>query len=183
VKAAIIVIDMVNDFVTGSLKCERAPRIIPNIKRLLDLARRGGAPVIYASDAHLPGVDRELQLWPSHAVAGTRGAEVVEELRPRGGDHVLTKRRYSAFYGTGLDALLRDLGVGTLVLTGLVTNVCVQHTAADAFFRGYRLIVPEDCVEAPTEEAQRSSLDYMRSTYGCEVTTSRKLMERGLVEG
>jgi nicotinamidase-related amidase len=177
-KTAVVVIDMINDFVTGALKCERASRIIPNIQRLLDFARKKRIPVIYVNDAHLPGVDKELDVWPSHAVAGTKGAEIIEELKPVKGDFVLQKRRYSAFFETGLDQLLRDLKVDTLVLVGLVTNICVQHTAADAFFRGYGIIVPEDGVEAPTEEDQKSSLKYLKTMYACEITSVNELVKR-----
>lgn len=176
-RMSVIVVDMINDFVTGTLKCERASRIIPNIQRLLDLARKKRIPVIYVSDAHLPGVDDELELWPPHAVVGTKGAEIIEELKPVKGDYTLQKRRYSAFYETGLDPLLRELKVDTLVLVGLVTNVCIQHTAADAFFRGYRIIVPEDCVEAPTEGDQKTALKYLKTNYGTEITKVQELMK------
>ena len=175
-KMSIIVVDMLNDFVTGALKCERASRIIPNIKSLLDFARKKEIPVIYVSDAHLSGVDEELELWPPHAIVGTKGAEIVKELKPVKGDYTLQKRRYSAFYETGLDPLLRELKVDTVVLVGLVTNVCIQHTAADAFFRGYRIIVPEDCVEAPTGEAQETAIKYLKMNYGSEITNVHELM-------
>lgn len=179
-KTAVIVVDMINDFVTGALKCERAQRIIPNIQRLLDFARKKGMPVIYTNDTHLPGIDREFELWPAHALVGTKGAEVIDELKPEQEDYVLQKRRYSAFFGTHLDLLLRELRVDTLVLVGLVTNVCIQNTAADAFFRGYRVIVPEDCVEAPTEEAQKSAIEYMKTIYGCKITSVDELVREEL---
>ena len=177
-KPAILVIDMLNDFVHGVLKVERAPRITPNIKRLLEHARRKGIPVIYTNDSHLPKVDREFKVWPEHAVAGSWGAEVIEELRPAEGDYIVRKRRYSAFYSTDLDLLLRELEVDTLILTGLVTDVCVQHTAADAFFRGYHIIVPRDCVDSLTEERHLSALEYMKNIYGCEVVSTDELLGR-----
>ncbi len=107
---------------------------------------------------------------------GTKGAEVIEELKPAGGDYVLQKRRYSAFFGTHLDLLLRELKVDTLVLVGLVTNVCIQNTAADAFFRAYGVIVPEDCVGALSEEAQKSGIEYMKTIYGSEITNVEDLI-------
>jgi len=175
-KPAILIIDVIYDFVSGVLGSERAAVIVPNIRRLLDHARGVGAPVIYVTDAHLPSVDREFDIWPRHAEEGSEGAQIVEEINPEEGDFHLPKRRYSCFYATGLDMLLRELSVDTLVLTGLVTNICIQHTAADAFFRGYKILVPRDCVEAPSEEAQKASLSYMVEMYGAEVTTSEALM-------
>lgn len=174
---SVIVVDMLNDFVTGVLKCERASRIIPNIQRLLNFARKKKIPVIYVSDAHQPGVDEELELWPPHAIVGTKGAETIEEIKPVEGDYTLQKRKYSAFYETGLDSLLKKLNVDTVVLVGLVTNVCIQHTAADAFFRGYRIIVPEDCVEAITEETQKTAIKYLKVNYGSEITNVQELMK------
>ena len=175
---ALLVIDMLNDFVEpgGALRVERAERIVPKLKALLDWARGKGIPVIYACDAHRKGVDAELALWGDHAIEGTWGAQVIEALRPREGDFVVKKRRYSAFFGTDLDLLLRELGVDTLILTGLVTNVCVQHTAADAFFRGYRLVVVSDCCEALTEEDHKRALEYMKAVYGAEIRTAEELM-------
>jgi nicotinamidase-related amidase len=178
VKPVVLVIDMINDFVTGVFKNERAERIIPNVKNLLNFFRRNKIPVVYINDAHLPDVDTEFRVWPRHAVVGTWGAQVVDELRPEKGDYVLRKRRYSAFQGTGLEHLLRELKVDTLILTGVVTDICVQHTAADAFFRGYKIIVPEDCVEAVDEETQKAALNYLKRIYGCEITRTEELMKR-----
>ncbi len=183
-KMSVIVVDMVNDFVTGIMKCDRSSKIIPNIQRLLDFARKKGIPVVFVSDAHLPGIDEELELWPSHAVIGTKGAEIIDELRPVEGDYTLQKRRYSAFYETGLDLLLRELKVDTVVLVGLVTNVCIQHTAADAFFRGYRIIVPEDCVESLTEEVQKTAIEYLKANYKSQITDIHELIssiEKGTI--
>ncbi len=177
-KTSVVVIDMVNDFVAGVFKNERAEKIIPNVKQLLNFARGNKIPVVYVNDAHLPNVDVEFDVWPQHAVAGTWGAQVVDELKPEKGDFVLKKRRYSAFQGTGLDQLLRDLKVDTLILTGVVTDICIQHTAADAFFRGYKIIVPEDCVEAINEQNQKAALDYLKRVYGSEITGVDKIMKR-----
>ena len=123
-------------------------------------------------------MDVEFDVWPQHAVAGTWGAQVVDEIKPEKGDFVLQKRKYSAFQGTGLDQLLRELKVDTLILTGVVTDICIQHTAADAFFRGYKIIVPEDCVEAINEQTQKAALDYLKRIYGSEITRADEIMKR-----
>jgi len=178
VKLAVVVIDMINDFVTGVFKNERAEKIIPNVEQLLNFAREKKISVVYVNDAHLPNVDTEFDVWPQHAVAGTWGAQVVDELKPEKGDFVFQKRRYSAFQGTGLDQLLRELKVDTLILMGVVTDICIQHTAADAFFRGYKIIVPEDCVEAINEQTQKASLDFLKRVYGCKITRVDEMMKR-----
>jgi len=177
-KTALIVIDMINDFVTGVFKSDRAAKIVPNVKTLLDFARKKKIPIVYATDAHLPNVDPEFDVWGSHAVAGTWGAEIVDELKPHRGDFRVLKRKYSAFQGTDLDQLLRELKVGTVVLTGVVTDICIQHTAADAFFRGYKIIVPKDCVEAVDQPTQEAAIIFLRKAYGPEITTSEELMKK-----
>jgi len=177
-KTAVIVIDMINDFVTGVFKSDRAAKIIPNIKALLDFARKHKVPVVYATDAHLPNVDPEFDVWGSHAVAGTWGAQIIDELKPHKGDFHVLKRKYSAFQGTDLDQLLRKSKVDTVVLTGVVTDICIQHTAADAFFRGYKIIVPKDCVEAVDAPTQEAAIKFLRKAYGPEITTSKELMKK-----
>lgn len=167
-KEAIVVIDMVNDFVTGALECERAQRIIPPLQTLLDEARSANVPVIYVSDAHLDA-DYEIELWGEHAMKGTEGAAIIDELAPEDGDYVLEKRTYSAFYDTGLDQLLRSLGVETLYITGLHTNMCCRHTAADALFRGYEIVAVSDGCDAFSEEEHQGGLEYLQNVYGADV--------------
>jgi len=177
-KTAVIVIDMINDFVTGVFKSDRAIKIIPNIKALLEYARSQKAPVVYATDAHLPGVDPEFDVWGPHAVAGSWGADIVNELRPSKEDFRVLKRKYSAFQGTDLDQLLRELKVDTVILTGVVTDICIQHTAADAFSKGYKIIIPQDCVETLDAKTQAEALRYIRKAYRPEITTSKQLMKK-----
>jgi len=174
---AVIVIDMLNDFVTGDIKCVRADRIIPKIKRLIRGARRKDVPVIYSNDAHLPN-DFEMGRWGRHAIKGTKGAEVIPELKPTEKDYVVEKRVYSGFFETGLDSLLRSLHAETVILTGLHTHLCVRHTAADAFFRGYKIIIPNDAVESFTEKDHKEGLEYLKYAYNAEVTETDKIIER-----
>ena len=177
-RTAVIVFDLINDFVTGVLKSDRTPKIIPNIKALLDHAREQRAPIVYATDAHLPEIDPEFDIWGKHAEAGSWGAEIIDELKPKKGDFRIFKRKYSAFHGTDLDQMLRDLKVDTVILTGVMTDICIQHTAADAFFRGYKIIVPEDCVEAIDAATHEEAIRFMRKAYGPEITTSKELLKK-----
>ena len=180
VNEAVIVLDMLNDFVTGDLKCERCVHIIPNVKKLISSAREHSVPVIYVNDAHLPIDDEVVERWGKHAIKGTRGAEVIPELKPQKTDYVLEKRTYSGFYETGLDMLLRSVcrgeGVKTVILTGLHTNICVRHTAADAFFRGYKITVAKNAVEAFTEQAHQQGLDYLKDIYNAKILTVEEIV-------
>ena len=180
---AVLVIDMIKEFVTGRLGNPRAQKIVPKVARLLEAARRDGALVVYLTDSHLPGIDAEFEIWGVHAEAGSEGTEIIPELRPGEGDHRIHKRHYSCFYATGLDALLGELGVTRIVVTGVLTNVCIQHTAADAFFRRYGIVVPSDCVDALTEEEHVRGLAFMERMYGVELTTTDELIAGGLTGG
>jgi len=141
-RKAVIILDMLNDFVTGDLKCEKAAHRIPNIRKLAAAARNHEVPAIYSNDAHLPVDEEVVARWGKHAIKGTKGAEVIHELEPTKKDYIVEKRTYSGFHETGLNMLLRGLyrdeGVKTVILTGLHTNICVRHTAADAFSEGTR---------------------------------------------
>ncbi|MDI6874631.1 cysteine hydrolase family protein [Candidatus Solincola sp.] len=150
---ALLVIDMLNDFIheKGALVVPGASRIVSRISDLVRDARQQGIPVIYVADRHRPD-DREFQHWPPHAIAGTWGGEVVEELAPGEKDYLIPKRRYSAFFGTDLDTYLREMGVGKLYLTGVLTNICVYATALDAAMRNYRVAVFRDGVASLSEE-------------------------------
>ncbi|MDR1412634.1 MAG: cysteine hydrolase [Actinomycetes bacterium] len=170
-KTAVLVIDVLDDAVRGKLAGVRAQGIIAPIKRLLDAARAAEAPVVYCNDAHLVGIDHELELWGPHCLAGSASAAVYGEVAPASGDYVVEKRRYSAFFQTGLALLLKELEVERLVLVGLFTNICVEHTAADAYFWNYQLVVPADAVQAITDADQDSALERMQALYAADITT------------
>jgi len=175
---ALVVIDMLNDFVTGKIANPRAEAIIPNIQDLVEKARsdRNGWLIVYANDAHLPE-DFELKVWGEHAMAGTPGADIIPELSSTKEDFILPKRTYSSFHETGLDPLLRQFGVDTLVLTGQHTNICLRHTTADAFFRGYQVVVPKDAVEAVTEDDHQAGLAYLETIYKADLPYTKEVLE------
>ena len=174
---ALIIIDLLNDFVTGNLACDRAQRIIPNIKNLAEAYRQTGYPVIYSNDAHVVEIDAEFAVWGPHAVEGTEGAQVIPELTPEKGDIIVPKRRYSGFTGTDLHLRLQELKVDTVVITGLHTNMCLRHTSYDAYVHGYSIIIPEDCADAFDQQQHDDGLDYIKKLYNAEISDSNSLIE------
>jgi nicotinamidase-related amidase len=170
---AILVNDMLNDFIYGKLKCDRAAQQIPKIKLLLEKARQKDIPIFYCNDEHLPNDTYELRLWGPHAMKDTDGAKVIDELRPSANDYIVPKRRYSSFDGTSLDSLLggtyNGKGVDTIIMTGVHTHICVKHTVYDAFVREYNVIVAEDGVEAFTGDDHVAGLKYMKQNYGARI--------------
>ena len=181
-KMALIILDMLNDFVTGDLKTERATKIIQNLTRLVKAARENGVPVIYSNDAHYENDFEVVRRWGSHALKGSQGAEVIPELEPRENDFIVEKRTYSGFYETGLDSILRGLydgeGVDTIVLGGLHTHICVRHTSADAFFRGYEIIIASDGVEAFSQSDHEAGLVYLKEVYNAEILKTEDIVEQ-----
>lgn len=175
-KTAILVVDMLNDFVTGALKCDRGLAIVPNVARLLKGAREKGIAVVFCNDAHLKGIDHELKLWGDHAIAGTKGAEVIPELGLCDTDYVVPKRRYSGFFRTDLELLLNELGIDTVVMTGLHTHMCVRHTSADAYCLGYNVVVASDATDSFTEQDYNYGIEYLKTVYGAQVCTVDELL-------
>jgi nicotinamidase-related amidase len=173
---------MLNDFVTGKLEIKRAKNVIPALQRLTVAAHKNNVPVIYSNDAHFPQDIEVTRKWGQHAIKGTHGAEVIPELAPDSAkDYIVEKRTYSGFYETGLDLLLRSLykneGVKTLILAGLHTHICIRHTTADAFFRGYYIIVASDGVEAFTAQDHEQGLKYLETVYGAKILPVNKIIE------
>lgn len=175
-RPAILVVDMLNDFVTGALACDRGKAIVPATAELLAAARKAGVPVIFCNDAHLPKIDRELEIWGDHAIAGTPGAKVIPELKLCKKDYVVPKRRYSGFFQTDLDALLRELGVKTVIMTGLHAHMCVRHTSADAFQLGYNVVVAKQATDSFTKEDYEGGLAYLKTCYGADAYSNEELI-------
>jgi nicotinamidase-related amidase len=175
---ALIIVDMLVDFVDGKLANPRAQGIIEPLRRLLDHAREHGWVVVFSNDAHHPG-DPELEVWGEHAMAGDPGAEVIAALEPRPGSRELVspKRSYGAFDNTGLDDQLRALKVDEVVLTGQHTHICVRHSSYGALIRGYGITVPRDAVCTFEGVDEEEALDYLTMAYGARITTVDELTE------
>jgi nicotinamidase-related amidase len=187
--AAVLVIDMANDFIYpggtiadagGPEYQHRAQAIIPNLTKLLAAARSAGVTVIYATDAHTP-TDKELRKWPPHSMAGSHEAEIVAELAPQRGDVVWGKQHYSPFMNPGFEQMLHERGITKLYITGLHTDCCARHTSGDAFQRGFDLVWVTDALQAFTDEAHKAGLGYFEAWYATDPKSQLKTVDE-LVE-
>jgi ureidoacrylate peracid hydrolase len=152
-RSALIVVDMQNDFLVegAPLEVEAGRTIIPELKRTIDFCREFGIPVIYTSHVHRrDGSDLGLFKF-NEAIAsgdalseGEPGAEIYPDIGPRPDELVIKKHRFSAFYGTDLELVLRGLGVDTVVISGVTTENCCHATARDAMFRDFKVIFLSD---------------------------------------
>jgi nicotinamidase-related amidase len=180
---ALLVIDMQHDFVdeNGAIPCEGASLMVPKIRGLIVEAHRSRIPVIFTQELHRPQrVDfgRELDGdEPVHCIEGSRGAEIVEELAPEKSDYVVPKRRYSGFFCTDLNILLRGLGVDTLYITGAATDVCVYLTAMDAHQLDFKVRIPRDCVSGTSQAAHEGALAALERLQKGTVTESANVIK------
>jgi len=153
--------DNVGMHLSGSKSSEFA-KIIPNLQRLLDHCRQRKIPVVFANDSFMEGDMLFSGRMKPHAIRGTSGVEVIEELGPESGDTILEKRRMSAFFKTDLDMTLRLWKIDTIVVVGIATPVCVYMTAMDGFSYDFRVIIIEDCCAAHKPEVHKAFLSAVK---------------------
>ena len=173
-RSALLLIDMENAFVDprGGYCVKGAQATIPACTHALDLARAKGIPVFFAKRIYRSdGSDVELTRYAGwkasgHACEpGSKGfnsAQFPEPLRPQPGDYTIIKPRFSAFFQTELDLILRRLDVRTVLLAGTTTPNCIRTTCYDAISLEYNVVVLTDCCSSETEEVQVSNLADMQ---------------------
>lgn len=195
---ALLVVDVQNDFCVKdgvyqkelALYLSQGDAIIRKLKVLIQEARRAGVQVVYIQDTAL--ADRmsysaaEIRFWmktfglddpnllPETALDGSWGQQIVEDIKPGNGDLVVKKYRSSSFVGTNLDLLLSTNGIKTLLLTGLLTQGCVESTARDAQFHDYSVVILKDCVDSTREYLHDAALQIMETRY--DVATSSQII-------
>jgi ureidoacrylate peracid hydrolase len=167
-RTAVIVVDMINEFLEdgGLMVLASGRALYQPIQELVDAAHAAGAKVVWLRDEHPDLSDPEFRKRIVHCLKGTWGTQVVDALTPGPDDTIMPKHTYSGFFDTPLHETLQGMGMTTLVVTGVVTNICVRSTCHDAFFHGYDVLVPRECVSATSEREQESSLYDIDTHYG-----------------
>lgn len=160
---AILVIDMLNDFVgeKAPLRCPGGETIIPDLQKLFKWVRgreNDDVHLVHIQEAHRKN-DADFRVRPVHAVDGTWGSDFIQELYPEEGEYIVKKRRHSGFAHTDLDLYLREENIDTVVVTGVWTNVCVRSTATDALANAYKVITLSDGCASKTEEMHEYGLN------------------------
>ncbi len=173
---ALLVVDMLKDFFDdgGAMVLEGGKALYAPHQKLLAAARAARMPVFWLNQS-LPPDDSLFEMRAVHCLAGSWGAEVVDELPVEESDIVIPKRRYSGFFQTTLDLALRERGIDTVIVTGVVTNICVRSTVHDAFFLRYKVLVPQDLVMATSPQAQEVTLYDIDTHYG-DVTNLENIL-------
>ncbi len=160
---AILVIDMLNDFVgeKAPLRCPGGETIIPDLQKLFKWVRARGTDnvqIVHIQEAHRKN-DADFRVRPVHAVKGTWGSDFIPELYPIESEYIVQKRRHSGFAHTDLDLYLKEESIDTVVVTGVWTNVCVRSTATDALANAYKVITLSDGCASKTEEMHQYGLN------------------------
>ncbi|MFO7889263.1 MAG: isochorismatase family protein [bacterium] len=174
--SALLVIDMQRFFLDAAsptFTCGGIA-ILPTVKRLIDAFRRADRPVIFTRHVHHPGdLDSGIMgwWWEGKCIEGSPESEIHPDLVPLPEEKVVFKHQYSAFYNTDLETVLRCLKVKDVVISGIMTNICCESTARDAYYRDYRVFFLADGTGSINEELHLASL--MNLAFGCAyVTTS-----------
>ncbi len=194
-KSALIVVDMQNDFVHpeggfGNIAREMPEAgidmpflmsTIPHVKRLAAAFREAGRPVLYLAHVLKPNYsDAQFPYWrlglapggnSTFIVEGTWGAQIIDELKPREGEHLIVKKGFGGFSNTPLDTTLRNLGVTTCVVSGVTTCVCVSTTVRGGVEHNYRMILVSDAVAEVSRETHAAELKTMARVFADVKTT------------
>jgi ureidoacrylate peracid hydrolase len=192
--AAVIVVDVQNDFchpdsplAADGRDLSAAQAMVPRLAALIDEARAASVPVVFVqmvnTDATTSEVAREQRLRsrpdadPDSYICkeGSWGADFYL-VSPLPGETVVKKHRYSAFVGTDLDLILRSMGIKTLIMTGVATNVCVESTARDGFMRDYYIVLAGDCSACYWPERHDATLENIEATFGVVADADRIAM-------
>ena len=176
-KTALIVLDMVSEyrFPDAGRLLKSARKAAVAIARLKARATAAGVPVIYVNDTAGKWESDQQAFLQRCLEPGAKAHDVVGLIMPTAADHFMFKPKHSAFFGTPLDTLLKQLGIRTLVLTGVTSHQCVLFTAMDAHVREYDLVVPPDCIGAPALADTRHALYVFSHALKARLTSSRAL--------
>lgn len=167
-KEVIIIVDMLKGFLEKGypLYCGSESKIIiPNVVSLLK--DKKDAEIIYICDSHEED-DREFKMFPRHCVKGSVESEIIDELKPFKGTIIL-KTRYSGFYNTPLEDILKKLNPEKVIVVGVCTDICVMHTVADLRNRDYNVEVPVNCVASFDDDNHRFALKHMEKVLGAKL--------------
>ncbi|MGK7898385.1 MAG: cysteine hydrolase family protein [Xenococcus sp. (in: cyanobacteria)] len=181
INPALLVIDFQADvFNGGALQLVGTEKVLPKAKRVLTAARTIGIPIIHTQEVHrkeMVDFGRELDgTEPVHCLETWAGTDFHPELYPREGEYKIAKRRYSSFFGTDLEILLRGLQVDTLIVMGVMTNVCVHYTVADAHQKDYHFYTIKDCCAGSDWDAHQAALKAMAYLQRDSLITSEEFL-------
>jgi nicotinamidase-related amidase len=180
---ALVIVDMQKDFLDDGAPCfiPGGRSVVPAAERLLTTFRTAELPIIHvitvwkADGINMSRFTTSEELMKRGLREGEPGIDPVDELTPRSNEYVVRKTRYSGFYQTELESLLRSLGITYVVTVGVATNYCVRSTVHDAAFRDFLPVVVSDCTTSYTAEEHQQTLKDIETGFGWVKTTDELL--------
>jgi ureidoacrylate peracid hydrolase len=182
-KVALLVIDMQKFFLDPSsptFTCGGLA-ILPGIRQLINTFRKANRPVIYSCHVHHANhLDSGIMSWwwEDMCIEGTPESKLHDSIAPLPNEKIIFKHRYSAFYNTDLETILRCLKIEDLIISGVMTNMCCESTARDAYYRDYRVFFLADGTGSINEEMHLASL--LNLGFGFASITTIKQIEQDL---
>lgn len=179
-KTALLVVDMVKDFTDpeGLVFYPQNREVLPVIKKVVDHFHETDQLVIYFRHSYRAGkYDRNLEEMRPNCIAGTGGDEIDPMLPVWDQDYVVFKRRYSGFFGTDLDLILREHDIRRVVIVGTKTNCCIRATVTDAYYLDYRPVVLSDCVATNSDVVNEVHLEDIHKYFGTVIDSQTFIRE------
>lgn len=180
-KTALILTDVINDFFHPECPnyYPEYESILANIKHLLNLARENSVVVIHAMESHIPDghPDFEWRKLPEHCIRGTFTSTPAEGIEILPGEYTVYKRRFSAFFATDLDLILREAEINRLLVVGVKTHVCVRATVQDAFGYGYDVAVVKGAIGSNYTHLHEASLEDIERYMGDSLTMEEAIQK------
>lgn len=174
---ALLIIDMINelDFPEGKTLLRNAIPAAKKISALKEKFRKKNFPVIYVNDNFEYWKADWKVVYQKCSREESRGSELAKLLEPEESDYFILKPKHSGFYLTPLDILLESLKVKKLVITGIAGNICVLFTAHDAHMRGYKVLVPRDCIASNKKKENQFTLNQLSKALKLDTRISEKI--------
>ncbi|NIO44500.1 MAG: isochorismatase family protein [Candidatus Aenigmarchaeota archaeon] len=176
---ALLVIDMLKGFIYGNkdqrvIRKKQTKKLIQKIRKVIDLAHKKNIPIIYINCNHKK-TDPCVKISGKHAMKGTKGAQVIDGLKPTKKDHIVKKIAFDGFYKTRLEKLLKRLKIKEIYLTGVQTDVCVRETGVSGAYRGFKVFLIEDCCATNLKVNHTSSIMFFVKTNAGKIVKSNNL--------
>ncbi|MCK5629753.1 MAG: cysteine hydrolase [Nanoarchaeota archaeon] len=164
-KYALIIIDMLNDFFKDAPMKNKKLVLSKKINELIEISKQKNVPIIFIrqefkkdlSDGFLFMIKRNEKT----TIKGTKGAQILSEINQNNDDIIITKKRFSAFYKTKLDNLLKIKKIDSLIIAGIFTHSCVRQTTIDAYQRDFNIILAKECIDSWDKKHHKITLDYL----------------------
>lgn len=173
-KKALLIIDLQKDFIDEVVNKNQ---VIIRTKKLINFFKKNNHLVIFIQDFHFSKKDKEFEKWGCHALIGTKGVDYIDQCKPAKNDLIVKKRRYSAFFKTNLDKILRKNKISQIFICGLYTDFCVLTTAIEAYMRDFDVFVVADATGTTNFANHQRTLKQIKILAAKEIVMTEDILK------